>query len=316
MKILLTGYSGFLGRYIGTALAQKGFSIRVLLHSTAVRRRDFDDEIEVVWGSMLEPGTIEKAVQGVQAVVHSAWIWPRSMGENKEVNEQVAVQLWEKSLEAKVSRFGFISSVAVYGMKRRKSRLIDEPCALTEGPELMFDYPRQKVAVESLLRARSEDDSLKLCIFRPGILFDESRGPGQILKVGSSTWALGIGNGRNHLPLIHVADVAEAVVRWIENGEHGKIYNVTPSRSLRSKEWVRAWCNVNNVQARPIFVPKLAVWSAGTGMTTLKRILGQQSSTSVKYVLASATRDLQYSNEALKQDLAWSDERTATYSAE
>ena len=51
MKVLLTGYSGFLGHYLFKALKNAGFSVRVLLHRHTLARKELGTDIEVVWGS-------------------------------------------------------------------------------------------------------------------------------------------------------------------------------------------------------------------------------------------------------------------------
>lgn len=314
MRVLLTGSSGNLGRCLGRLLSQRGHTVRTVLHASAIRRGSLPDDFEVVWGDLTRPSTVDEAVQQVDAVVHSAWIWPHQAAGDDLVNRRLVQQLWETSVERGVSRFVFLSSVAVYGMSRKERDPLDEESSYAQGAEADFDYPRQKIDVEEYLLRRQTLEGPRRCILRPGIFFDERRGPSKTFAVGGLRFGLGIGSGRNRMPLIHIADVADAVLRWLEAGEDDAIYNVTPTDSLSSRQWVRAWSRVNDVEARQIYVPKFVMGTAALGVTLLKRALGKKASTKgAKYALAAATRDIVYSNDALKRDLGWSDAATARY---
>jgi len=313
MKVLLTGYAGFLGRHIAGDLAAKGWQVRVIMHSMAVRRRDFNPGFEILWGDISDPKTIGKAVEGVDAVVHSAWVWPHSVGTNDSLNADIVGRLWDRAIASGVSKFVFISSVAVYGMQKRNG-LIDETQSPTSGQGLEPPYPRHKVEAENVLLERSRtQQQMKLAILRPGILIDDVKGPARML----GTIALGFGNGRNHLPYICASDIADAIVRWLELGKESAIYNVTPSRSIPAREWYRRWATARNKEVRPLFVRPFVMLGAGLGITMLKRVLGKKASMlGFKYAMSSATRNLRYSNERLKRDLGWQDTETTKYFSE
>lgn len=311
MKILVTGYSGFLGRHVGDLLAERGHSIRVILHSTAIRIRDFNPAFEVVWGSMEDPQTIRKAVSGVDAVVHCAWIWPKQLGGNSSANLDIVTSIWEACRLQGVLRFAFISSVAVYGMQRRKEPLCEESMT-AQGRGLKPDYPRNKIEAERFLLDQPED-GLQSVIFRPGIIFDDQKGPARKLNLAGRSYLLGFGSGRNRLPFIHAADVAQAVLLWLEKGSPRRIYNVTPSTLKKRREWFKTWGLHHQAAAKPLFVPKLLMRGAGLGIWALKRLMGKKGKTGMGYVLASATRDLRYSNDALRADLGWRDACTEAY---
>ena len=70
MKILVTGGGGFLGRYIVRQLRRDGHAVR------AFQRSDHSDlaaeGVEVVSGSLLDKEGLAEALQGVEAVVHTA----------------------------------------------------------------------------------------------------------------------------------------------------------------------------------------------------------------------------------------------------
>lgn len=70
LRILVTGSTGFIGRRVVRALAAGGHSVRAAARSSS-RGAMFDDlDVEVVQADVLEAGSLERACEGVDAVVH------------------------------------------------------------------------------------------------------------------------------------------------------------------------------------------------------------------------------------------------------
>jgi len=312
-KVLLTGYSGFLGRYLAKALRKEGFCLRVLLHRHSITRREVGKDVEVVWGSIDNSNVIRNALSGVDYVVHSAWAFSSPIEGRPTLNERAASTLFAESIRSNIKKFTFISSVAVYGMSAKGNLLIDESSPLAKGRDLSFIYPSEKINIESMLQ-KFDRKKTALGIFRPGPIFNERKGPPKkILKLGHLSLGIGFGNGRNRMAFIHAKDVAYAVTRWLADGEDGSIFNVVPSKCVRSKDWFIAWGKRNNLSLRPIFIPGCIIRFAGYSLKIFKKMLRKQSRADMKYAVACAKRDMCYSNEALKKSLSWEDKATSEY---
>jgi uncharacterized protein YbjT (DUF2867 family) len=69
--ILVTGAAGKTGRAVISALIQRGFSVRALVHSRT-QQEGFSSarEVEVVAGDLLSTNSIAKAVRGVEQIYH------------------------------------------------------------------------------------------------------------------------------------------------------------------------------------------------------------------------------------------------------
>lgn len=313
MKVLLTGYSGFLGRHLAYILKEEGFSLRVLLHRHTVARRNFDKQTEVIWGSIDKPEIIKQAVKGVQIVVHSAYTPSSPSSQRPTINEKGAEILLKESIRASVEFFAFISSVVVYGMNAKGNSIMEESSPLAMGNELLYIYPSEKIKIEHILQSFNRKNT-KLGIFRPGPIFDNNKGPIiKILRIANRSFGMGIGNGRNHMPYIHAKDVADAVVKWLKNGHDDVIFNVTPTSCLRYMDWYRNWSKVHGQSVKPFFIRSNWVRLAAFGINILKKILGKQSKGDLKFAILSSTRNIRYSNEALKKALEWTDRETAKY---
>jgi UDP-glucose 4-epimerase len=314
MKLLITGYPGFLGRHMARALKKEGYRIRVLLHRRTVTRKEFSEEAdECLWGSVLKEEDVRKAVAGVEGVIHCAWAFHPPTPERPTPNERGTELLFKESLRAGVKVFLFISSVAVYGMEMRSDSRLSESSPLATGDDLLFLYPAEKIACENILLS-SERKGMRLGIFRPGPIFSDEKSPmKKILTIAGHSFALGIGNGLNRMGFIHAEDVVEAVAKWLKNGEDGAIFNVTPTDCLKHKDWYCRWAEVHKLRLTPVFIPGYLIRLAAFGVVILKRWMGKETRSDINYAILSATRNIQYNSEMLKRSLDWKDEATARY---
>lgn len=119
--ILVTGGTGFLGSYIIKHLIEKGHQVR------AIRRNDklpywvdaaVFDKVEWVEGDVLDIVSLEEAMEGVEAVIHSAAVVSFLKKERKQmyqVNIDGTANVVNVMLEKNINRLVYISSVAALG---------------------------------------------------------------------------------------------------------------------------------------------------------------------------------------------------------
>ncbi len=119
--VLVTGGTGFLGSYIIHALVSKGYRVR------ALRRKAFNppwipletwQKVEWVEGDILDVVALEDAMDGVEAVIHSAAIVSFVKSDRKkmyQVNVEGTANVVNMVLEKNVKRLVHISSVAALG---------------------------------------------------------------------------------------------------------------------------------------------------------------------------------------------------------
>jgi len=140
--ILVTGGTGLVGTYLLYELARKGQKVRALLRPgskpyesgkifnclASENEHHLIDQIEWVEGDVLDPFSLQKAVQGVEYVYHCAALIsfdPRELKKMLEVNVEGTANVVNACLENQVKKLCYVSSIASLGQPE-KSEIIDE----------------------------------------------------------------------------------------------------------------------------------------------------------------------------------------------
>lgn len=123
MKYLVTGGAGFIGSHLVETLLQRGESVRVVdnfLTGREVNLEPFLKKIELIRGDVADPAVAERAVSGVDYVLHQAALpsVPRSVADPLATNHHcvsAVVAVLDASRKAGVKRVVLASSSSVYG---------------------------------------------------------------------------------------------------------------------------------------------------------------------------------------------------------
>ncbi len=120
---LITGGGGFIGSNIAMTLVARGDTVRILDNFSTGRRENLasiEKEIEIVEGDIRSMLTVERAMRGVEYVLHQAALpsVPRSIadpGTTNEVNVTGTLNVLNVAKEAGVRRVVLASSSSIYG---------------------------------------------------------------------------------------------------------------------------------------------------------------------------------------------------------
>ncbi|HKT76451.1 MAG TPA: SDR family NAD(P)-dependent oxidoreductase [Sphingobium sp.] len=125
-QILVTGGAGFIGRRVCRELLSRGHQVRVLdslieqVHGESERPDDLDPEVELIRADIRNGHAVERALQGVDAVIHLAAEVGvgQSMYEVERytsVNDVGTAVLFERLIDHRVRRVVTASSMSIYG---------------------------------------------------------------------------------------------------------------------------------------------------------------------------------------------------------
>jgi len=174
MHVLLTGAFGNIGAHTLEELLRRGHRVRAFDVSTptnqrVARRFAVDEACEVVWGDLRDLEDVARAVEGVEAVIHLAFVIPKlsatgtSSEDRPDWAREINVDGTKHLLDAmhaqpRAPRILFASSLHVYG--RTNERV--PPLGAADPVDPIEHYARHKVECEKMVRA----SGLTWAIFR------------------------------------------------------------------------------------------------------------------------------------------------------
>ncbi len=314
MNILLTGCTGTLGTAVSEALISSGHSVRGLIHGAAIRPGELNERMEIVWGSLRDYKLCEIITEGVDAVVHCAWEGRGAFdGSLETVNVKGTSALIEAAERNGVKTFVHVSSVGIYGLDRSLWRkTIGEEQALVDKDRSLNPYPWVKVLLEKHCEEVKDRLRMNLVVVRPGLLFSERKAPAKtLLAKGNRKYGVLVGSGRNHLPYIHVDDVASLIQRILAKPAKYAVYNCVPSNHVPAATFLKKWGFQSGMSVSVVPIPSVIFSAMNMMARTLKKLLGKESGPSiVKYQVLTGVRDIRYSSDKAIEELGWVDTKT------
>ena len=206
-RYLITGGAGFLGINLTRFLLQKGHAV------TTLDIADFDypdvrNKVDSIKGDIRDRSSVDRAMQGVDIVVHTAAALPLYKKEDIFSTDIDGTRnVLQTALEHKVERVIHVSSTAVYGIPDHHP-LYEDDQLMGVGP-----YGEAKVKAEQLCQ-EYRDNGMCLPIIRPkSFVGPERLGVFDLLF----DWAMDgknfpmIGSGNNRYQLLDVEDLCEAI---------------------------------------------------------------------------------------------------------
>jgi dihydroflavonol-4-reductase len=130
--VLVTGGTGFIGSYIIKNLITKGYAVRAIRRSNKLPffiSPDILDKVEWVEGNVLDFVSLNDAMQGVQAIIHSAAVVSfdkKDRHEMYQVNVEGTANVINAAVDNGVGRFLHVSSVAALGRSVKEETVSEQ----------------------------------------------------------------------------------------------------------------------------------------------------------------------------------------------
>jgi uncharacterized protein YbjT (DUF2867 family) len=211
MMILITGSTGFVGRHLVRRLVAEGEKPRCLVRSQQKAAQILPlDKVEVAIGDTTSPGTLEPAMQGVETLVHSAFV-TADIKEGRGVSYQgVNVEGTRNVVEA-AKRAGVKKIVLVSGLGTR--------------PDKPGSYMQGRYLAEQIVK----NSELSWSVIQPSVQFGDQaaffKGLADLIR--SAPVVPIIGTSQRKFQPIWVEDVARCLTLQIrEERRSGQTYVV------------------------------------------------------------------------------------------
>jgi dihydroflavonol-4-reductase len=217
--IFITGCNGLIGSFVARKLLSQNYRIRALKRTSSDLSliKDISHQIEWVNGDITDITMLEKSLEGINTVIHSAAIvsfTPSDAEMMLKVNVEGTSNIVNASLKNNISRFCHISSIAALGRKKG-SALINENSSW-ENSSYNTNYAQSKYLAE-LEVWRGTEEGLNAFIINPSVVLgpgDWNAGSSRIFKY---VWDEGYFYSRGQANFVDVRDVSEILCRLINS---------------------------------------------------------------------------------------------------
>lgn len=245
MRLLVTGASGFIGSSLLTWLPKEYGVVALARNLMQVRQVLSRDDIQLLEGDVADKAMINRAMEGVDAVIHLGEV---KGSERCKANlvEALLTNVYGTSVvfqEAKrhgVKRFVFASSYWVYGFFPGQQMPLTEEMKLC--PTEVYG------ACKAISEYQIADSGIGFVILRLSNVYGYGSGLGnqddvvfKFVKRAHEGLPLELqGGGKQRLDFVHVEDVCRCILQAIKSKElEGNIYNVGGGSPISVEEVAR-----------------------------------------------------------------------------
>jgi nucleoside-diphosphate-sugar epimerase len=225
MKVLLTGGSGFLGSYVAEQLDALGHTVRALVRPSSDKAvLEKLRNIEFAAGAIEDRASLDKAVAGVDAVIHVAGLVKARRPEEFFTVNTEGTKALLAACEAHapgLKRFVYVSSLAAVGPSADGKPVPDDAEC-----KPVTHYGRSKLAAEQAVLAARE--RLPVTVIRPPLIYGPRDRETLAFFSSIKSGVLPVlGDGNNTLSVIYGADAASACVQAVlQDAPSGRTYFV------------------------------------------------------------------------------------------
>jgi nucleoside-diphosphate-sugar epimerase len=231
MRVFLTGGTGYVGSAVLDALLRAGHRVTAIVRDPEKAERINARGATAIVGELGTPRTYAAALEGVDAVVHTAFEGsPRGIEKDGQVVETLLTAL--KRTDGTATTFIYTSGVWVLG---GTTRPVDEESPLD---------PVEHVAWRPVHERRVLDagqNGVRTVVVRPGIVYGGSRGiVSDLLKDALNGMMRVIGPGKNRWPTVYDRDLADLYVRLLQTPDARGVFHANDETDERVNDIVDA----------------------------------------------------------------------------
>lgn len=224
--VLVTGATGFLGKYVVDELVEHGYQVRAFGRNSKVGRSLENSSVRFFQGDLTKADDVLEACKGMDLVVHAgalSTVWG-PWEDFYQTNVLGTKYVLEACRQTGIQRLVYVSSPSIYAAPKDQLAIKE-----SDAPEEnnLNNYIRSKLASEKLFKNYPDVPSI---ILRPRGLFgigDTSILP-RVINLSQKIGIPLIGDGRQLMDMTCVENVALAIRLAIEAPEaKGEVYNIT-----------------------------------------------------------------------------------------
>jgi nucleoside-diphosphate-sugar epimerase len=284
---LVTGGAGFIGSHLTEELVRRGHRVRVIDSLITGKRRNLDHipGVEFMDGDLAVPGVADRAVSGVEYVLHQAAIpsVPRSVNDpvtSNRANITSTVNILVAARDAGVKRLVYAGSSSAYG----NTPTLPKQEAMPTNP--LSPYALQKLVGEQYCQLFTTLYGFETVTTRYFNVFGPRQDPGSpysgVISLFSKALLEGrqpviYGDGEQTRDFTYVTNVVDGVLRACEApGVAGEVMNVAIGGRISLNDLLRTMNRILGTKIQAIYKEPRAgdVNDSQADISKARRLLG------------------------------------------
>ena len=177
MKLLITGASGFLGKFVVEAALQRNHQIKAVVRPASDETRlawHNHPDVELIRLDLRQPRGLTEALESVDAVIHLIATKAGDFYTQFAGTVICTENLLSALVASDVSRLVAISTFSVYDyLALNHNDLLDENAPIENHPLQRDEYAQTKLIQEELFRDFEREQEGKVTIIRPGMIYGQ-----------------------------------------------------------------------------------------------------------------------------------------------
>lgn len=267
MKVLVTGATGFVGKKVVEKLLAKNHQVVVLTRNPQKAQSIWGDKVSAFAWNTTKELIPAGALEGIEGVINlvgeniSQARWSESQKQRIYDSRIVSTKNLMESLKTMTTKPVVVSTSAIGVYGARENELISESTTVGAGFLANVCEDWERIALDY------KKDLPRLAIIRVGVVLGKEGGLlKKLLPVFKTGLGGPIGNGKQWMSWIHLADLANLYIFALENSSMEGIINGVSPYPLTNKAFTKAFAKAVK---RPAFfkVPPVV----------LKIMMGQMS---------------------------------------
>lgn len=258
---LVTGASGFIGFHVVGELLRKKIPVRVFL-----RRQDprlSPPDVELAYGDLLHPESIEKALEGCRWLIHVAGLVSTRAKDSQrlfEVNDAGTLNVFKACKKMGIEKVVYTSTTSCIGASRTP---LDESADYNTGNLKVAYIDSKRKGFEAALDFYRQ--GLPVVILSPTFTLGEGD-----FQMSASRLVHEFLRGRvlayteGGLNVVDVRDVAAAHVAALEKGRNGEVYIIGSKNNLTFKDFFAHLERLSGIRAPWLKAPATLAVALGT----------------------------------------------------
>jgi nucleoside-diphosphate-sugar epimerase len=284
---LITGGAGFIGSHLAEELIRRGQRVRVVDSLITGKRRNLEHlpRVEFLEGDLADPAVAQKAVEGMEYVLHQAAIpsVPRSVKDpvtSNRANVDASLNVLVAARDAGIRRVVYAGSSSAYGDTPTLPKREEMP------PNPLSPYALQKLVAEQYCQLFTRLYGLETVTIRYFNVFGPRQDPGSpysgVISLFSTALLEGrqpmiYGDGEQTRDFTYVANVVDGVLRACEAKDaSGEVINVATGGRISLNELLRTMNRIVGTNIEPIYAEPRAgdVRDSQADIGKAQRLLG------------------------------------------